>query len=379
MKKIATITFHAAHNFGSNLQAYALQEYVKYLLDNYDEEFKYEIINFRSPFQENFYSIFKKNNSIKNILKNLMILPYYKKYKIKYEKHEYFINNYLDITETKYKSYLELNEEFFDYDYYISGSDQIWNIRALDFDWSYFLGFVKKGKKISYSASFGPLRIDFNSRTNIKCRELLEEYANISTREKASADNICHLLGKKGEIHIDPTVLLRKDDWWHIIKEIPSIKNKYIFFYALEPTKETLNLVKKVSRQLQLPVIISKYNNKYDYFNNFIKCYDSGPLDFIKLIYDAELVISTSFHGTVFPIVLEVPFFSIGGDKDNRISNLLNICDFNDRLINLDNYIEKCLNYDEIDFSISKKNLEIERERSKKYLQKVLDLVEMRD
>lgn len=50
----------------------------------------------------------------------------------------------------------DLSNEDFQYDIYLSGSDQIWNTSCLDFDWAYFLPFVKRGKKIAYAPSMGP-------------------------------------------------------------------------------------------------------------------------------------------------------------------------------------------------------------------------------
>lgn len=374
MKKIATITFHAAYNYGSNLQAYALQEYVKKISQEKQILIEYRIINFRTDFQKDFYSLFKKNNSLKNVFKNLMVLRYYKEYKIKCNKHEEFIRNKLNLTDREYNSFEELKDENFDFDYYISGSDQIWNVRAQDFDWAYFLGFINEGIKLSYSASFGPLDINFRSDIFNKCRGYLKDYRYISTREKGSNDNIEKILGCKTDILVDPTILLSKREWQSLIKDIPSKNYEYIFFYELEPSKETLRLLKKLSNLIGLPIVISKYNNKYDYFNNFIKCYDTGPLEFLKLINDAKLVISTSFHGTVFSILFEKPFYTIDGNKDNRINNLLKMCKLDDRVINDHNYMKLCEKYLDINFSFSNNQLEKEREKSTLYLIKALDL-----
>ena len=144
MKKIGVVTFHAPHNYGSSFQAYALQEAVKNLCD---QDCDYKIINLRTDKQKYMYSIDRDNNILSKITRNIIMKDYKKTYEIKNQKFEDFINNKLNVTK-EYHSYQELEKENFDFDYYISGSDQLWNLRAFDFDWSYFLGFAKNGKKI---------------------------------------------------------------------------------------------------------------------------------------------------------------------------------------------------------------------------------------
>lgn len=147
MKKIATITFHRAHNFGSVLQTYALQEFIKLLGEDYGEEIEYQLIDLYSEKQEELYAVLKKNNSIKNIIKNIIVLPYLKDLNKKYSKFTSFIEKNFYLT----RRYRDQEEIFIDppkADYYISGSDQIWNVRAMDFLSSYYLNFVKNGKKL---------------------------------------------------------------------------------------------------------------------------------------------------------------------------------------------------------------------------------------
>ena len=73
--KVGTITFHGSHNYGSVLQAYALQEYTKKLLDSYHVPCEYQILNYRSKLQKDLYSA-PGFDSLVNILKTLMYIPY---------------------------------------------------------------------------------------------------------------------------------------------------------------------------------------------------------------------------------------------------------------------------------------------------------------
>ena len=142
MKKVGIITFHASHNYGSMLQAYALQQVV--LSMGYD----CEIINFRSIAQKEMYKpIFLKGTfygkCVRFIIQATYALDILKKYRL----FEYFLKEELILSPKEYTTLHDLENENFSYDYYISGSDQIWNVHAYDFNYAYFLPFVKSGKR----------------------------------------------------------------------------------------------------------------------------------------------------------------------------------------------------------------------------------------
>ena len=174
MAKIGTVTFHGAQNFGSVLQTYALQEFVAGLYKEAGQTCNYNVINYRTEFQKSFYSIYKSVKNPKNIVKNAVAFRYNSALKIKNQKFEEFLNNYINLTDEISESE-DLERFGSDFDYYISGSDQIWNVRAADFESAYYLDFVKNGKKISYAASFGPLKIDWNLYGKEKYSLLLSE------------------------------------------------------------------------------------------------------------------------------------------------------------------------------------------------------------
>ena len=96
--KVGTITFHGSHNYGSMLQAYALQKYIHELLKDHDEPCENLIINYRSEVQKRIYKA-PKPTDLKNLLKWLLYLPYRKQLKIQEEKFEAFITDHLSVTE----------------------------------------------------------------------------------------------------------------------------------------------------------------------------------------------------------------------------------------------------------------------------------------
>ena len=372
MKKIAAITFHSAYNYGSCLQAYALQEFCKNIAVESNEQIKYEIINFRLDVQRELYSVFRKNTNMTNIIRNILSVPYRKQLKEKNNKFEKFINEKLNITK-EYHSLDELEKEKLDYDCYISGSDQLWNTTAPDFSWAYYLPFVKNAKRISYAASFGSVGINNNDKEKII--ELLKKYDNISVREEEIQKQLEKLLNRNVELNVDPTMLLTKDDWLKLIGNEKNKLENYILLYTLYPKKEVIMQAKKISKILNLPIVVTKFNNEKDYFNSFKKEYTSGPIEFLRLINGAKLVISSSFHGNIFAILFEKPFLAIkNGKKDLRLETVLDRMRLNDRIVTKENLETVCKKAYEISFKEAEKILNEERKKSKTYLKKSLEI-----
>lgn len=373
MKKIGAITFHASYNFGSNLQAYALQEYIKKIAKEKNEEIEYKIINYRTQVQKDMYDYRKSGSFYKRIL-NIIFLN--RTMKQRQENYENFMKNFLDLT-NEYNKKEDLEE--LNYDYYISGSDQIWNLATDDFDWAYFLDFVSKGKRISYAPSLGPKRREISEESKEKIRELVNKYDNISVREEGSKERLLEIIENKKDVNInvDPTILLDKSEWERIIKQEPILKEDYILFYTLRMTKERAKFLRKLSKKLKMPIVVANQSLKYDYIYGFKRQYQSGPLEFLNLLKNAKLVISSSFHGTVFSILLNKPFYSLDGITDARIKNLLDITNLSERNISInDDLNEKLKDAFYVDFSLSNEKINEERKRSREYLEKALDLGE---
>lgn len=212
MKKIRTITFHAAHNYGSCLQAYALQEFIKKLFSN---KCDYKIINFRTTYQKNFYQNVFEKKQLSTKEKIIKCLTYKDKnlYIKRTKRFEEFINNKLQLTK-EYTSLEELNTNVFSADYYICGSDQIWNYNSdmSDFDMAYFLPFTDSKNKISYAVSMGPL----NSRCHLEREKQiikeLKKFKALSVRDANTAKQVNQLVNREPDINVDPTILLTNDE-----------------------------------------------------------------------------------------------------------------------------------------------------------------------
>lgn len=320
--KIGVITFHGSHNYGSVLQAYALQTYLTRLFAKNQIPCSYQIINYRSESQKKLYQTPKPDGSAKSLAKYLMYFPYRHQIDLQDQKFEYFIAKRLNMTE-EFSSPEKLPEIASSFDVLIAGSDQIWNVRAKDFSFTYLFPGCS-AKKISYAASLGPLSIDWKQYDAKSYANLLNAFASISVREKKSFEMIQETMEKKDiEILPDPTLLLPVQDW----KEIQSDMNlgKYILYYCLEPSREHIRIAQLLSKKMGIPVVSTKYRNKFDYFNPFIKQYDAGPCDFLSLVDHAAVVLTSSFHGTVFSLIYGKPFYVINGMEDGRIRDILKL------------------------------------------------------
>ena len=174
MKKVGIITFHNSYNCGSMLETYAMQEIIK------KGSLEPEIINFSSKGQINLYRAWFINNSIKNILKNILVAPHINHIKNNNDKYIEFQRKYFNLSRFTNDSNTLKDD---DYDTVISGSDQIWNITIDDYDDAYFLNWVKNAKKVAYSPSFGSKNILKYSDNPDKYKNFILSYDVVSVRE----------------------------------------------------------------------------------------------------------------------------------------------------------------------------------------------------
>lgn len=376
-KKTATITFHASHNYGSMLQAYALQQTLLGLgVDN-------EIINLRTGVQRSLYPNPACNRKVlKQWVKSIMlrsVKPFYNRdILIKYELFEKFLNDCMTVTR-EYGSGSDLEQLASEYDYFITGSDQCWNTCCGDFDWSYYLPFTDSPNKISYASSLGPVDAyrDWNRIVNN-----LRSFRAISVREEGTAAELRRHLDRDMDISVmpDPTLLLSVDEWKEIVTPQRIVSHPYIFLYTPAKQRGLLELAGKASRILGMPVVVSNITDtlresliifrdksKFEYVLN------TGPREFLNLILNAELVLSGSFHALIFSILFHRPFFSFRGLNDNRTKQLLNVYGFKDRTVDTKDATDKLLKFRDVDFSQADNIIGREKSEALVFLKNALD------
>ena len=369
--KIGVITYHSAYNFGSVLQAYATQESIKKI------GYSVEIVNYRMKSQIKYYSMIHLNNGLKAFLKDLLHLPQIGKYITRKNRFEQFIEE-LNLTK-EFNEPEEVDEADGMFDIFVSGSDQIWNKHSNELEESewkymypYLLCFTNK-KKVSYASSI----------VNMKDEELtyivdkVKKFDKISFREKESCDRFKSLFGIESNEVLDPTLLLNSEEWSSKIGTIPEkmINKKYILYYALEGVKKTRKIMPKLQKMAKrkgcVLVVITPLSC-FTYSKGVINAIDAGPKEFLGWIKGAELVITNSYHGTLFSVNLGTNFYTLQEKEstDNRIKSILLKLELEKRIISdVDSILyEK----EEINFQGVWKKLDIYRKESIEFLKKAL-------
>lgn len=371
MKKVGIITFHASHNYGSMLQAYALQQVV--LSMGYD----CEIINFRSVVQKEQYKpIFMVGTLYGKCVRFIIQVTYALGILKKHRLFERFLKERLILSTKEYTTLKELECENFNYDCYISGSDQIWNTYNIDFSYAYFLPFVKFGKRIAYAPSMGA-HLGIDKFGNIdRILAFLERYDALSVRETVGSKYIEGIINKPVMTVLDPTLLLDSNRYDKLISNKPLIKGEYIFVYSPRYNDHVYEIAYKLGKKYNRKIIISQgFRTKEEMFKwgRKLKVYASvGPKEFLNLCKNASIICCDSFHAVVFSILFKKCFFVLDGMNDDRISNLLQITQLENRSFSLsDNYLSAPLY---IDYESVFNHLDIERRKSIDWLKKNLDI-----
>ncbi len=316
-QKVGVLTFHRAENYGSVLQAYALQ---KYLTDKLGIE--NELIDYIPSGQEEFYKLFVPITNIRNLIGNILKLSIANKYKKRKDAFQGFLNSNLAISKDKYSAFNKNSLLSNQYSLIITGSDQIWNTECADFSWDYLLEDVHGLKKISYAASMGGGKISDYDRYK-KC---LEEYTSISVREQYASDVINQMFNneKKIEVSLDPTLLLDKEDY-NKIAAPRKIQGDYIFLYSVYHDDKLLHTIRRMKKKWGMPIItLISRNNSYKVLLNGIKlANEEGPEDFLGYIRYAKFVLTNSFHGSVFSMIYGKEFYYLGDYRqDPRLKQL---------------------------------------------------------
>lgn len=366
MEKVGIITFHCVDNYGAVLQVFALMEAIKAY--NFDVEIidysPVEIINPYTQFVNIKYSI--DTNGYLRTAKGLIIrVLRYKKINMRIKNFSEFRKNYLKLSEKKYLTELELKNDRPKYDFYITGSDQVWNPDFfLKTGGAYFLDFANEsGFKISYAASIAK---QVEEKYSIYYEQYLRNFDYISVRENSAKEFICKYTDKEISVTLDPTLLIKKERWNEI--STYNKKAKYILVYDLIKDPVTVAITNKVAKEYNCKII--SYSNGKGYDNWYFSFSGSNPTDFLGFVKNAEFIVTSSFHGTAFAIIFNRPFYTIPHPtRGSRMIDLLNDLGLKERIItDADDFnIVKDIDYVEV----NNKLLEL-RENSYKFLKKAL-------
>ena len=380
MKKIGIITLNGYSNYGNRLQNYAVQEvlkslgfYVETLLVNVkkieQEDSKASVINRIVKLKNTSYrDIWQKIDKYFWVIthKKEITMSKLKRKEIFYK----FTRNYIKETEfcicdNNIPADLESC-----YDYFVVGSDQVWNPAYMSGSEIYFLTFAPKAKRIAFSPSFGVSEIPLEYQEDYK--KGINGFNYLSVRENDGARLIKELTDRNALVLIDPTLMLDKEKWVSISSKPDNITGKkYILTYFLGSFSTKLKKsIKKISKDNNLEII-----NLADVRDS--KTYKTGPSEFINYINSASVLFTDSFHGCVFSILMGTPFIvfdRIGSQSMySRINTLLSTFQLESRKAQNIKTNEQIF---EVDYSHIPSILDFERKKALDYLKKALNIQE---
>ncbi len=348
MKKVAIITIDDNNNYGNRLQNYAVQKFLEKM------NFNVETLKNKECYNEKKRFLLR---AIKNNLKSKEIVPEDRK-----KFFEKFNTNIKYFRKT-ITAYSKLSNK---YDYFVVGSDQVWNPifgRLRDVD---LLNFAKPEQRVALSASFGISELPDNCKG--KAQKGLNKFKAISVREDRGKEIVEELTGRKDvQVLVDPTMLLTSEEWDKVAKKPEQLKtDKYILNYFLgELSEKRRKDIEKIAKENNCEII-----NMLDKNSPF---YQTGPSEFLYLEKNAFMVCTDSFHSCILAILYNRPFVvfdreGINVKMNSRIDTLLKKFKLENRWYK-DEITE---DYLKVNYKDAYKILEEERKKAKEFLENAI-------
>lgn len=372
-------------NYGSLLQAFALQHYLEN--KGYEVE-NISIDKIKKDLDKRKISYFIKEAKDLSIIlnkagriKKMILRKVDKSYNLVLAKREKRVSSFRNsrITISKPMDWKELSEFCGTRDAVLVGSDQLWLPSNIVADY-YTLSFVPDSvNKVAFSTSFGVS--DLSDKFASKAKTFLKRFDAISVREK-TGKRIIDRLGLDSTVVCDPTMLLTKEQWREAIPEKDIIGEEYIFCYFLGTKPEHRDLAKRLKERTGLKVVALIHCEQYvrndgDYAD--ITPYDIGPEEFVNLIRNAKYILTDSFHGTVFSIIHNKNFFTFIRHSDeetlstnSRIYDMADTLGIRDRVKRGNEDVESLMK-ENIDYNAINEKVAELREASRDYLLNALN------
>ena len=328
--KIGLVTYNN-YNFGSALQCYATQRFISQtgnecvLVEKEESRIHAVADKMRNILVNSFISpgsikqIKKqiKAQSAKSLTlngKSLKELSRFKKCRIRTEKY------------TNRELIKAAHSEKFDY--FFSGSDQVWNGVRIDRYDMFFLRFAPKEKRIAWAPSFGGEEIAKYNRS--RYRKYIGDFSVLSVRENSGKGRIEELTNREAEVLCDPVMLLTDDEWRKEYRNHTSVPlpGKYVLtFFIDEPSEKALSYLRKNcpdgAEIISFGYDYSKYGNLPSH-----RHVDGSPYDFLNSVDHASFVVTDSYHASVFSVLFHTEFAVFARNYTHAQNQSVRIADF---------------------------------------------------
>ena len=368
------------NNYGSSLQGFATIYKINQL------GYEYEIIRYNKKrsikdFVQDMSSLLKIGliGDLRYRLSKKLDFIFHKEYKrtraIRTRAVDAFKAKYLDSKSHFYTGYANLCKGSLNYATVMVGSDQVWlEQRCLNS----FLDFVNRPNvlKVVYAASCNERNSFFNKASKVRlCKELAKNFQGISVREKFLVPKCRERLGVEVKWVLDPTLLLTSEEYLEVIDSKEG-DDPVVFSYILDDTPSKRVIVDSIAKKLGIPCEDGNIVGKVDGHVRKIQPYPSVD-DWLRNLHRSRFVVTDSFHGTVFSILFNKPFVTIGNARRgvNRFKSLLELFGLESRIIGQDE-LSKALSLvcENIDFESVNKILNEERKKSLSFLRDRLSI-----
>ena len=313
---IGILTFHKSVNYGSVLQAWALQRMLTL------KGIGSEIIDYEPEKYGDLYDVFLKPGRPHFLVKNMNRIPVMAILARQKKSFARFREDNLRLSAESYT--LENQEDICskDYEAVICGSDQIWNPVWLNP--AYFLTFAPEGtRKIAYAPSLGISTLPPAGKIR-KIRKWTEGFDAVSVRETEGADLLEKMAGIRADVMPDPVCLLSREEWAEIAAPAPD-GPPYLLCYFIGENDRYWEKVRQLQaetglRVLVMPVTAESYRNGYERLDG------AGPEEFLGAIQNAACFCTDSFHGlafgTIFGVRMELMRRYSDSDPENKNSRV---------------------------------------------------------
>lgn len=357
MKKVGIVTIYDTNNYGNRLQNYAMQEVLS--------KMGVEVETLR-----NYANTNKEDNRIIHTLKRIKNgLQRVKKIGNKRAKCFQEFDRNIEFA-SKELRWDNAGQFVKNYDYFVTGSDQVWNpyfdrLSKID-----LLEFAPPEKRISIAASFGVEKLE--AKYEKECQKALNEFHAISVREQQGKQIIQQMEGiskeKEIEVVLDPTMMLTEKQWEKVMKKPKDMpQGKYILNYFLgELEEETKQYIEKIAKENNCQII--------QLLDLKEKLHNTGPSEFLYLLQHAFLICTDSFHSCVFSILFQKPFIIVERkskkNMNSRIDTLLDTFSLQDRKLKTNDIQDmKSIDYQKV-FEV----LEKEKMKETEWIKKALNI-----
>ena len=368
--KIGIITLYRGYNYGTSLQAYALKKvvsslgYEAHLIWTKEGAYSGRDIRLKKILRmlvrmtlhptllKKTFSAYK-NTLLKNIDHDIKIRF------IEFTKQELEIKTFTDKEIVEYAKSNDIKA-------IVCGSDQIWNAESANIEPLYYLRFVPKYKRVAYAPSFGSKCVPKYNEKILK--KYLTEFPNISVREDDGAKIIKKLIDREVPVLMDPTLLLDWEEW-----KVKEKDDDYIVAYFLDkPSEVAVNSIKYISEKYSYKIFAFPY--RYSSYKHFKQIFypKIGPKEFVGIINNSKCVFTDSFHGTIFSVNMNVPFWTFerssksGNSQKSRLYSILNKLDMEKQYITETKALY--LDIPLLSFNMANEYIQKQRIKSKEYL-----------